>query len=213
MNIEVKKISISDSLSEETLAYTANVYIDGKLSGAARNSGNGGATDISPFDVEGAQRIRAAEKWVASQPEVIVKSKSPDTADFVYKQDLADYVDSIVFAYDDKRNMEKHNRKAEKAMKDGIIFGLPDKEFAGNKFSSSIEDILKQPNGQDVLLKSINKNILPHLRDGDLILNTNLPKELMDKVGLQHFHIPSAKQEQKPATKPAPKQKRQGPRR
>lgn len=43
MKIELKKLKIAKHLSEETLAYTADVYIDGKLAFHAKNDGQGGA--------------------------------------------------------------------------------------------------------------------------------------------------------------------------
>lgn len=48
MRIELKKVTYSAALSEETNAFTADIWINGKKAGTARNSGHGGCTDISP---------------------------------------------------------------------------------------------------------------------------------------------------------------------
>ena len=41
MNIELKNVKIYAGLSEETIAFNASVYIDGKKVGEAKNSGHG----------------------------------------------------------------------------------------------------------------------------------------------------------------------------
>lgn len=43
MKFELKKLKIAKQLSEETTAFTAEVWIDGKLAFHAKNSGQGGA--------------------------------------------------------------------------------------------------------------------------------------------------------------------------
>ena len=52
MNIELRKISFNARLSEETNAFVADIYLDGKKVGDARNSGHGGSTLISPRSLE-----------------------------------------------------------------------------------------------------------------------------------------------------------------
>ncbi|MDJ0390204.1 hypothetical protein QMO56_19005 [Roseomonas sp. E05] len=48
MKIELRKIDYSASLSEETNAFSAEVWIDGKKEGHAQNHGTGGPTDVHP---------------------------------------------------------------------------------------------------------------------------------------------------------------------
>jgi hypothetical protein len=48
MKIEVKKIKHARSLSEETNAFTAALYVDGEHVADCKNSGQGGQTDIYP---------------------------------------------------------------------------------------------------------------------------------------------------------------------
>ena len=43
MKIELRRITYSAALSQETSAYTADIYIDGELAFHARNQGTGGA--------------------------------------------------------------------------------------------------------------------------------------------------------------------------
>lgn len=44
--ITLKKLEVMDSLSEETLCYSAHVYWGGRLIGDVRNHGHGGETDF-----------------------------------------------------------------------------------------------------------------------------------------------------------------------
>ena len=44
MTIELKSVKIAKHLSEETTAFTASVWLDGKRVGTARNDGRGGCT-------------------------------------------------------------------------------------------------------------------------------------------------------------------------
>lgn len=55
MKIELKKITYSARLSEETQAFAADVWIDGKRAGEVSNDGQGGPNRYHPWDIE--QRI------------------------------------------------------------------------------------------------------------------------------------------------------------
>lgn len=65
MLIELKNLKVAASLSEETTAYTATIYIDGKPAFHASNHGTGGSDDfhaIAPFGYDDLKRIDA---WLA----------------------------------------------------------------------------------------------------------------------------------------------------
>lgn len=46
MEITIKKLKVIKAMSEETLCFTATVYVDGKKAGTAQNRGFGGMTDV-----------------------------------------------------------------------------------------------------------------------------------------------------------------------
>ncbi len=52
MDIELKKIKVSASLSRETTAYTAEIWIDGVKRGTVENHGTGGSDCIFPHALE-----------------------------------------------------------------------------------------------------------------------------------------------------------------
>lgn len=49
MRIELRKVSYNASLSQDTSAFTADIWIDGKKAGQASNHGQGGPTLITPL--------------------------------------------------------------------------------------------------------------------------------------------------------------------
>lgn len=67
MVVELRKIKHSASLSEETNAFTADLYFDGVKVGTARNHGTGGPNDIDFNDRASQERFSA---FIAEQPPV-----------------------------------------------------------------------------------------------------------------------------------------------
>ncbi len=62
MKIELKNIKISSFLSQETTAYTAALYVDGRKIGTVENDGHGGCDLFSPENgQEDYERFDAAE--------------------------------------------------------------------------------------------------------------------------------------------------------
>lgn len=53
MRIELRKVHYSKALSQETAAFTADIWVDGKKRGDVRNDGGGGANLIHPRELEG----------------------------------------------------------------------------------------------------------------------------------------------------------------
>jgi hypothetical protein len=61
LNIEIKNLKVSRSLSEETTAFTANLYVDGFHAYAVSNHGQGGCNSYYPVgkDVPSEKEIEA----------------------------------------------------------------------------------------------------------------------------------------------------------
>ena len=68
MKLELKNIKVHEGLSEETFAYTARVYIDGKASIEVSNAGHGGCDYQYPIGGSPNQRsvIDKVDKWLAA---------------------------------------------------------------------------------------------------------------------------------------------------
>lgn len=67
--LSLKKVQYSASLSEETSAFTADVYFDGKRLAHASNRGCGGPTDIDAYEGQ-RQRLQEAEDYAKTFPHV-----------------------------------------------------------------------------------------------------------------------------------------------
>lgn len=65
MLVELRKVKYSASLSEETNAFTADLYFDGKKVGYASNHGTGGPNDVHISNPADEARFRA---FIAAQP-------------------------------------------------------------------------------------------------------------------------------------------------
>jgi len=71
LKIELKKIKHSPSLSEETNAYTADIYVDGKSIAYVKNSGHGGSTDVHALGKTEEARAANSKTLVAAGEQYI----------------------------------------------------------------------------------------------------------------------------------------------
>lgn len=72
MKVELKNVKIAEFLSEETTAFTATLYIDGKRTGMVRNDGRGGNNHVTPWAGVGWEPIRAFQSWAATLPPLVI---------------------------------------------------------------------------------------------------------------------------------------------
>jgi len=88
MNIELRNVTYNARLSEETPAFAATVYVDGKKRGEAKNDGHGGMTMIYPQALQ--DEIDAYAKTLP-QVEAYGEHLQPD-GDMVIGDLLADHL-------------------------------------------------------------------------------------------------------------------------
>lgn len=69
MKIELKRLSFNARLSQETNAYAADIWIDGKKVGEARNDGGGGETIIHIMPRALHEKAEAFCKAMPNEPE------------------------------------------------------------------------------------------------------------------------------------------------
>jgi len=160
MKIELKKISFSEALSEETNAFTADLYINGKKVGYCRNDGRGGCTDYHPYNVQDREVIREAEEYFKSQPQ-----KHSERFDFDYQPTLELAIGDLL----DDWLKAKEQKKMERRMKTCILVGKPDAPmYSYYNFKRPLSDVPK------VHLQMNVQRIKDKLKQGEVILNTNL---------------------------------------
>jgi len=75
MELQLKSIKYTEWMSEETLCFTANLYVDGKVFAEVSSQGHGGSTDFRPhpkFKTEGAtyfyRKLKEVEAHCEAMP-------------------------------------------------------------------------------------------------------------------------------------------------
>ncbi len=84
MKIELKNFKHAAFASEETLCFTASVYVDGKRLFEASNSGKGEAHHLEPVNGSNWDDICRVQNWVARQPKIKLDNnlETSDDLDF-----------------------------------------------------------------------------------------------------------------------------------
>lgn len=185
MDIRLSKVKVFDELSQETIAFTAEVFIGDKKVASARNDGGGGMTMLHPVDVAGQQLIIEAEKWL----------KEPQTGAKVGKfYNLSDYVDALLTPYLAALDKADYERTVRKEMNKGILYGEPYVSLFCRPLSNTVNQICATEAGMNTLMKAIKDDIVPEFKDGWKILNQNLPKQLTSQFPPETFlHLPNKK--------------------
>jgi hypothetical protein len=115
MKIELKNFKYYAGMSEETNAFTADVYADGKKIAYAKNDGHGGSTY---YHAEPKNRtlLEQAEAYCKSLPD-----QKPEGYTFVIKMDLEQMIDDLVT----EKLLEQDKKKQQKRMETEIQIGVP----------------------------------------------------------------------------------------
>ena len=158
MKIELKSIKFSEAMSEETNAFTANLYINGKNVGYCKNQGHGGCTDYNANSPALRGVIAEAEAYCKALPKVKYKGMEWDESlEGVIDQLLEDWLKA------------KETKKMERRMKTCVLVGVPNaSSYAYYNFKRPLSEISKGELLGRVL------NIKGKLDTGEVILNTNL---------------------------------------
>jgi hypothetical protein len=88
MKIELRRITYNARLSEETAAYAADIWIDGKKRGDVKNDGHGGMDMIHPYGLH--QEIDAYAKTLP--PVTSPYGEFPQSAETIFGDILADHL-------------------------------------------------------------------------------------------------------------------------
>lgn len=184
MNIELKNVKYYESFSEETLAFQASLYIEGKRAGTAKNDGRGGPTYYDGDNKEGQELIRQAENYTKALPEKHYP-KDEYMAAFSIPMNLEHYIDDLLNDYLRKKDVEKIQKRVTKDMEKGIVFGKPnDNSWNVQTYGVPLQQVLSHPKGPESVTNTIAKNIFKELKDGVKILNTNIPESILKNAGL-----------------------------
>jgi len=121
MNIELRKFTFSERMSEETNCFAADVYIDGKKAAEAKNDGHGGPTYYHAYP--GCEAlVKKAEDFCKAMPPYVFPKEEGDTAEpMTIPMDLEFFIDNLV----EEQLKLKDKKKFEKKFEKSIIWGVP----------------------------------------------------------------------------------------
>jgi hypothetical protein len=163
MKLELKSFKFFPTMSEETNAFSANLYFDGKLVADCKNDGFGGSTFIRPLP-NGRKLFEKAEEYAKTLPSIQVLGMD-------LEMDLENWVDIEVERLIEETEFKKHSNK-------GLCIGNGDK-WGGQMVTWSgynIKKLLSDKRGVEILSKAIEK----YISKGYKIFNTNIPKNILE---------------------------------
>lgn len=167
MKIELKNVKFMESMSEETNCFSADIFVNGKKVGYAKNTGQGGPTDYRHYlDEKNSNKevLEKAEKYCQTLPPINYGS-------FTLDSNLENVIDNL---FEDWLK-EQEVKKMEKRFKTGIAVGVPGAaSYSYYDFKRSLETFPKDK------LQAYVFQIKAKLKKDEKILNTNL-----EKLGLQ----------------------------
>jgi hypothetical protein len=121
MKIEVKNIKINKSFSEETICFTADVFVNGVKTAYAKNDGRGGCTWINNYEGK-AELLKQAEAFAKTLPSHFYEYGDR-------KMEIESTLDGIVDTAVDNKFNEGERARFEKTLKKHMetdfCFGVP----------------------------------------------------------------------------------------
>jgi hypothetical protein len=172
MKIEIRNIKIAPFLSEETIAFTADVYVGGVKTAYAKNDGQGGCTFYNAYENK-RELLAEAEAYAKSLPS---KTEMFKGKPFTIDSNLEQIIDNVIYAKDNEREQKKFQKKLEKAFETKIVWGVPNSgSFKSIGFNGNLKlgDMLKTINGRNAIDKLVDR-IKSELKEGEEILNKNI---------------------------------------
>jgi len=186
MKIELKNIYVNQRMSRETTLFEADIYIDGLKAGFAENEGRGGQTNIQGIGEKGRQLIEAAEAYCKKLPDKVEEYEVNDKKEkYKMKMSLEVFVDDLLEAFLNKKEMARFQKRMDKDMLDSILYGVPGSlAYTKLQYRYPMEKMLSTPAFRAGFMTSIANKILPSMKKGEKILNTNIHPEQLAKLGV-----------------------------
>jgi hypothetical protein len=153
MNIQIKNIKIYEALSEETTCFTADVFVNGKKIAYAKNNGHGDSTYYNTYNPKHRPILEAAEEFAKTLPSTFYRNLE-------IKSTLENLIDDAI-----------SNKEQLKEMEYGILVGKPDSPV-WEVFAFTGNPKLKKLSPE--MLQKLVDSAKSHIKDGEVILNTNL---------------------------------------
>jgi len=181
MKIDLKNINYSKTLSESAYAFTAKVYIDGKYVADASNRGKAIVNDIDPRETKDREILQRAESYCAK----LAGENAPDGYALNGYLNLSQHIDDLMLDHLNRKEDLRIQRDINKHMQTGLVFGNIQSEYYIIDLELPMTKIVSFPRGIEVLKGKIERQVIPDLKPGDQLLNTNIPEHILKDVGLK----------------------------
>ena len=174
MKIEFKNFKMSLAHSEETILFSADIAINGKVVAFAKNDGRGGCTDYQAYQTKTTSLVDA-RKILQDAEEYCKNLKGHPASKMCEEIDIQmnfeHYLDYLV----EEKLKEYENKKIQKLFKDCIVWGVPNSStYTRVKFKKPLNEIpLLQ---LQVKVKTYKKGF----KKGEVFFNTNF-----DELGIK----------------------------
>ncbi|MGB3108309.1 hypothetical protein [Sphingobacterium siyangense] len=178
MKIELKNIQHFSSLSEETEAFMASIYVNGSLAGYAENEGKGGETNYYPKDERGQRLISRAEEFAKSLQN---RAAEDPLQNLAFEQ----MINKILYTHLKEKQHEEFNRQLQEISKKAIVIGMPYSYYYYFKLNHPIADYLLRQDRIEMLKNILKTEVLPELKPDEKILNKNIPVDVLRAAGMK----------------------------
>ena len=169
MDLQLKNVKFSEQHSEETNAFTADIYFRGKKVGYAKNSGQGGCTNVNAYP-EQRENFNSACEYAKSLPQIVYEGRG-GLKGFTIDSNMENQVDELFTQWIENKDIQKEGRK-------GLFIQQPNGHRSTIFWKGfTIKKLLEHPQGEAIL----RKKILELQNEGNIILNTNLGSLLPQK--------------------------------
>ena len=173
MKLELRNIKVYERMSEETTAFTADIFVDGKKVGHTKNEGIGGPTGYNAYAGKRIQ-LTAAVAYCLLLPE---KKYPMGNKTLTIKSNLENWIDDQVEEFLKGKAKTDFQKKIKRACETAIVWGLPDSENVsalGFKPKQKLAEMMKTSNGKEAVM-SLVVRVRGQLKKGEVIFNTNVP--------------------------------------
>jgi hypothetical protein len=171
MDITLKNIKFFEAMSEETNAFVADVYINGKKVAYAKNDGHGGCTFYNAYEGK-RELVKEAEEFCLGLPPIKAYGMELKM-NLEFKIDML--LEDWLRAKDQKRLDQKRlDNKLEKDCLKGICYKTDNGYSLIQWKGHTINSLLQHPQGKLTIRVKLNEL----RREGKEVLNKNIPQEL-----------------------------------
>ena len=189
MKIKLRHMIIDEPLNVENPAFNATLYINDIKVGNVRNGDYPGETTFK--STTGTEK----ERQLVKEAEEFFKDVSPlikegsDHKLTTVPMTLGAYIDSLWRTELAQMRMRSLIKEGVNLHTSRIHYGIPYKHYEFLEYKIPLKKLLKSPEALDLVRKDLETKILPLYDDGYRIIKTNIPQEVLQKLGASSKHF------------------------